>query len=92
MTEADPWQRPPLPANEAWRACTVQHAIDHAQVWFVHCDGCGRARRVLPAQLAAEGRIALDTPILLINRRLKCGHCGARKASIVSVPTSTVRD
>lgn len=47
---------------------------------------------MLPAHLAAEGRIALDTPVLLINRRLKCGHCGAKKASIVSVPAATVRD
>lgn len=86
----DFWKRPPLPEDGAWRGCTVQHAIDNDQTWFVHCDGCGQARRTLPAQLAAEGNISLDTPVLLINPRLKCGHCGARKASIVSVPTSTV--
>ncbi len=69
----------------------MQHSIDHDQTWYVHCGGCGRAPAVLPADLAAKQGIPLETPILLINPRLKCGHCGARKAAIVSVPTSTVR-
>jgi hypothetical protein len=56
--------------DDAWKQCRMRRLVDDGQRLWLHCYGCHRHRYV--NTLAWVEKKAVDTPILLISRRVRC--------------------
>src|SRR6478752_5537530 len=69
-----------LPSDDAWKKVTLATVAGLAQQIWLRCNGCGHEQHVDPLAFAAFHDLDAATPLLAIDRRLKCTACGESKA------------
>jgi DNA-directed RNA polymerase subunit RPC12/RpoP len=68
------------PKDECWREVHLAHVESLGNRLWLRCNVCGHSLTPQPRAFAAEHHLDMQTPLLLIARRLKCTHCNERKA------------
>jgi hypothetical protein len=68
------------PKNDAWREVHLAHVESLGNRLWLRCNACGHSMTPEPCAFAAEHHLDMQTPLLLIARRLKCTRCNERKA------------
>lgn len=82
----------PLPKDGAWRRVTLAHIEELGTRIHIGCCGCGREERVWPRSYAEQHGIPMDTPLKLVERRIRCSTCGARIVHAMPEPYSITHD
>ena len=72
------WHREPR--DGAWREVHLAHVAGLGVRLWLRCDACGHSITPEPEAFAGEHQLEMTTPLLAIARRLRCSHCGAKKA------------
>src|SRR4029079_5073358 len=71
------------PTTQSVPACYAAHyacsVADSSKRLWINCGGCERNEYVETHEWAVRHKVDFDTPILLINPRLRCSKCGERK-------------
>ncbi len=80
------------PKNDAWREVHLAHVESLGNRLWLRCDACGHSITPEPRELANEHQLDMETPLLLIARRLKCTHCNERKAHCWPEPLPFLRE
>lgn len=74
--DPDNWHH--FPRDDAWRRVTLAVQARHGYLLQPTCRVCWhKAGEMSPQDLAAHFGVAMDVPILTIQRRLRCTSCGA---------------
>jgi hypothetical protein len=81
----------PLPKDDAWKQCTLRGVVDAGQRLWLDCCGCNRHRYIGPLEWAEKHGVDLETPLLLISRRIRCSRCGRRAVKVKAEPYSNLR-
>jgi len=68
------------PQNDEWREVHLAHVESLGSKLWLRCNACGHSMTPEPGAFAKEHHLDMETPLLLIARRLKCTHCNERKA------------
>lgn len=68
------------PKSDAWREVHLSHVASLGNRLWLRCNSCGHSITPDPLGFAAEHPLHMQTPLLLIARRLKCTHCNECKA------------
>jgi hypothetical protein len=67
-----------MPKEEAWRKATLAGSrAHHDRLWLI-CNYCQRSYLVMHDEFVAFHRLGSSTPLLLINKRLRCVACGEK--------------
>ncbi len=69
-----------IPKDGAWREVNLAYLAANGTRLWLRCNSCGHEVRSDPETFAIAHKLAPETPLLLIARRLVCAHCGERKA------------
>ena len=77
-----------LPEDDAWKRCTLRGIADDGKRIWIECYGCGRYEYLPVIEWAQKHGIDLDTPLLLINPRLRCRRCNRRQVKVTAEPYS----
>jgi hypothetical protein len=83
----DGWHR--IPTDDAWKRVTLNHVASLGHSLWLYCNDCCREIVTEPLEFGRDKAIDPETPLLTINRRLKCSRCGSRKTHCR--PKSNVR-
>jgi hypothetical protein len=82
----------PLPKDGLWRQCTLRDVVESGQRLWLICNACHRDRYIETLEwIERHGLQAqLDTPLLLLARRVVCQRCNCRAVQIRPEPYSNL--
>lgn len=78
----------PIPKDDAWKAVTLSHVHELGKRVWLRCNACGHDAYIAPNLFSAASSVPMETPLLLIGRRLRCMMCGERKGHCWPEPYS----
>jgi hypothetical protein len=81
----------PFPKDDAWKRCSLRGVVDAGQRLWLDCCGCNRHRYIPVLEWAEKHGVDLDTPLLLVARRVRCSRCGRRAVKVRSEPYSNLQ-
>jgi hypothetical protein len=73
---------------DAWRQVHLAHVETLGLRLWLRCNACGHSLTPEPKDFATEQGLEMTLPLLSIARRLRCLHCGERKAHCWPEPYS----
>jgi hypothetical protein len=77
-----------LPEGDAWKRCTLRGVADDGKRLWIECYACGRFEYLPVIEWSENHGVDLDTPLLLINPRIRCRRCNRRQVKISAEPYS----
>jgi hypothetical protein len=80
------------PKDGAWKQVTIAHIIERDRRLILGCCGCQREQKVWPQAYAEKHGVPLETPLLALQRRIRCTTCKARIVHIMPEPYSVEHD
>jgi hypothetical protein len=80
----DRWN--PFPKDSAWQRATLRGIVDDGKKLWLHCSACERHRYLPTLEWVQKHGVDLDTPLLLVARRIRCSRCGRRAVKVRSEP------
>jgi len=86
------WHRLHKAFQRATLHTTLCSVADSSKRLWINCGGCERNEYVETHEWAVRHKVDFDTPILLINPRLRCSKCGERKVMFRSEPYDNLKD
>jgi hypothetical protein len=81
-----------FPKDDAWTQCTLRGLLDEDKRLWLHCYGCHRHRYVDTRAWVEKNAVDIDTPILLISRRVRCTRCNRLTVTLAAEPYSNLKD
>jgi hypothetical protein len=81
-----------LPKDDGWKQCTLRRLVNEGLRLWLHCYGCHRHCYVDTLAWVEKNAVDLDTPILLINRRVRCTRCNRLTVKLAAEPYSNLKD
>ena len=84
------WHR--IPKDDAWKAVHLAYVAESGRRLWLYCNVCCRSEFHWPREFAERHQLDMLTPLLLIERRLKCTTCKVRKMTLREESYSIERD
>ena len=79
-----------FPKDDAWKQCGVRGIVDDGNKLWLHCYGCHRHRYADAREWVEKNDVDLDTPLLLISRRVRCTRCDRLTVTVTAAPYSNL--
>ncbi len=68
----------PMPRDDAWKRVTLEYIAERGVRLRLGCCGCQRWAWAWPKAFADQHGLDMRTPLLTVERRIRCTTCKAR--------------